>query len=118
MDEDSDVPRAGGVAGRRAVGSAPRFRRRRLRPLAVAGTAAVGFVIAVAVLARSPSPEARLPRNYRLAGLIERQQRETADLRRQVQALRRQVQALSTAAVGRQQGATERRADLDAALLA
>jgi uncharacterized protein YlxW (UPF0749 family) len=90
---------------------------RRPRPLAVIGTAAVGFVLAVAILARSPSPEARLPRNYRLAGLIERQQQETAELRRQVQDLRKRVQDLTDASVGRQQGATQRRADLDAALL-
>jgi uncharacterized protein YlxW (UPF0749 family) len=93
------------------------LRRLGRRPLAVLGTAAVGFVLAVTLLARSPNPESRLPRNYRLAGLIERQQRETAELRREVQALRRRVQDLSRQGVARGNDAAQRRADLDAALL-
>lgn len=91
---------------------------RRPRPLALVGTALVGFVLAVAVLTRSPSPETRLPRNYRLAGLIERQQQDAAALRRQVADLRRQVQALTRASVDRQNDAAQRRAQLDDALLA
>ena len=91
---------------------------RRPRPLAILGTGMVGFVLAVTVLARSPNPESRLPRNYRLAGLIERQQRDAADLRRQVADLRRQVQALARASVDRQNDSAQRHAVLDDALLA
>ena len=41
------------------------------------------------------SPEARLPRQYRLAALIERQQRSAAELRTEVERLRDEVEAAS-----------------------
>jgi uncharacterized protein YlxW (UPF0749 family) len=94
-----------------------RLRPRRLRPLVVLGAAGVGFVLAVSLQARPADPEARLPRNYRLAGLIERQQRDTVALRREVGDLRRRLQRLSTEGADRQLDASERKTDLDAALL-
>nr|MBA3653695.1 DUF881 domain-containing protein [Actinomycetota bacterium] len=96
----------------------PHRRRRRVRPLVAVGAAAVGFVLALTIQARPPSTEARLPRNYQLAALIERRQRDTVALRRDVQALRRRVGALSTAAPERQVDASQRKAALDSALLA
>jgi len=42
-----------------------------------------------------PSPEGRLPRQYRLAALIERQQDTAAKLRREIESLRADVQAAS-----------------------
>jgi uncharacterized protein YlxW (UPF0749 family) len=84
----------------------------------VIGAAGVGFVLAVTLQARPPDPETRLPRNYRLAGLIERQQRDTVALRREVADLRRRVQQVSTEGAGRQQDASQRKTQLDSALLA
>ena len=95
----------------------PRFRRRRFRPLALLGAAGVGFLLTLTLQARSPSPEARLPRNYRLAGLIERQEDDAATLRREVDGLRRRVRRLATEGAGRQADAAQRKAALDGALL-
>lgn len=50
-----------------------------------------------AIRSQPPSPEARLPRQYRLAALIQRQQRTAAELRDQVDALRKDV---ATASLG------------------
>jgi uncharacterized protein YlxW (UPF0749 family) len=81
------------------------------------GTALVGFVIAASALTRAPSAENRLPRNYRLAGLIERQQTNTVALRREVADLRQRVRVLATEGAGLRNDAAQRKADLDRALL-
>src|SRR5439155_24363626 len=73
--------------------------------------------LVLVVIARSPNPESRLPRNYRLAGLIERQQREAAALRIEVDGLRTRVQDLTTAGADRLNDAALRKAALDNALL-
>jgi uncharacterized protein YlxW (UPF0749 family) len=93
------------------------FRALRWRPLVAIGCGAVGFVLAVTFQARPANPESRLPRNYRLAALIERQQRDTRELRREVETLRARVRGLVTAGAGLEQAAAERKATLDAALL-
>ncbi len=50
-----------------------------------------------AVRSHPPSPEARLPRQYRLAALIQRQQKTAAELRTEVEQLRKE---LATASLG------------------
>ncbi|MDQ1375043.1 MAG: hypothetical protein QOJ09_2381 [Actinomycetota bacterium] len=77
----------------------------------------LGFLAAVALRARPPSPEARLPGRYRLAALIERQQTSATRLRHEVDDLRRQVDALVAEAGSRQAGATARTGRLDRATL-
>jgi uncharacterized protein YlxW (UPF0749 family) len=52
---------------------------------------AIGFLAMTAARSHPPSPEARLPRQYRLAALIERQQRDAAKLRTEVEKLRGEV---------------------------
>jgi uncharacterized protein YlxW (UPF0749 family) len=65
-----------------------------------------GFLAIVAVRTRPADPEGRLPRQYRLAALIESQQRSAAGLRTQVAKLRAQVAALEEEQAGREQGQT------------
>jgi uncharacterized protein YlxW (UPF0749 family) len=77
----------------------------------------LGFLVAVVVRSRPASPESRLPESYRLAGLIERQQRNTERLKAEVEDLRRRVDSLAEAAVSRQEGSAEMRARLDEASL-
>ena len=71
--------------------------RKRFRPLVVIACALIGFLAATAARSHPASPEARLPRQYRLAALIERQQRSAAELRREVERLRGEV---ATASLG------------------
>jgi uncharacterized protein YlxW (UPF0749 family) len=74
----------------------------------------LGFIAVIAVRARPADPEGRLPRQYRLAALIERQQSSTAKLRDEVKLLRRDVARLRADAAGRQTGAAAREDDLKA----
>ena len=78
----------------------------------VFGTAAVAFVVVVAATMVPPDPEVRLPRQYRLAGLIERQQAGAEQLRAEVADLRARVELLSSSAAARQQAS----ADIEEAL--
>jgi uncharacterized protein YlxW (UPF0749 family) len=64
---------------------------------------AIGFVAIVAVRSRPASPQARLPRRYQLAALIEQQRRQTESLQREVKDLRRQVDELRTSSNSRRQ---------------
>jgi uncharacterized protein YlxW (UPF0749 family) len=57
--------------------------------------AVIGFLAMTAARSHPASPEARLPRQYRLAALIERQQKSAAQLRSEVQRLRSDVAAAS-----------------------
>lgn len=76
------------------------------------GTAAVAFVVVVAATMAPPDPEVRLPRQYRLAGLIERQQAGAEQLRAEVADLRARVELLGSSAAARQQAS----ADIEEAL--
>jgi uncharacterized protein YlxW (UPF0749 family) len=78
----------------------------RSRLLLAVSCALFGFLAILAVRSRPADPEGRLPRQYRLAALIERQQQSTAELRAEVARLRSQVAALQQEAAGRQQGAS------------
>jgi uncharacterized protein YlxW (UPF0749 family) len=69
--------------------------RFRFRPLVAVACAAIGFLAMTAARSHPASPEARLPRQYRLAALIERQQKTAAELRNQVAQLRSDVAAAS-----------------------
>jgi uncharacterized protein YlxW (UPF0749 family) len=90
---------------------------RRSGLLFAAGCVMLGFLAAVALRARPPSPEARLPGRYRLAALIERQQTTTAGLRREVDQLRARVDRLVEETGSQEAGAKTRRAGLDKATL-
>lgn len=72
-----------------------------------AGTGGVAFVIVLAATMTPPDPEVRLPRQYRLAGLIERRAATTEELRTEVAALRAEVEELSSAAAARQTASDE-----------
>src|SRR5438270_6558371 len=71
---------------------------RRRRTLAVMACVVMGFVVVLAVRSRPASPQTRLPRQYQLAALIERERNTTADLQSQVQDLRARVDQLRAAA--------------------
>ena len=72
-----------------------------------AGTAAVAFVVVVAATLAPPDPEVRLPRQYRLAGLIERQQATAEQLRMEVADLRARAERLGSSAAAREQASAE-----------
>jgi uncharacterized protein YlxW (UPF0749 family) len=91
---------------------------RRSRLLLGLTLAGVGFLVAVALQARPADPEARVPERYRLAALIEREQRDTASLRRQVDELRADVDALVSAEGSREAGLAARERQLSQANLA
>jgi uncharacterized protein YlxW (UPF0749 family) len=80
---------------------------------AVVAFTVMAFLAVLAFRAHPPSPESRLPRRYRLADLIQRQQSAAADLRVQVAALRKQVDAQRTAAAQRSGGAKATQRQLD-----
>ena len=69
--------------------------------------AVIGFLVMTAARSQPPSPEARLPRQYRLAALIERQQRTAVQLREDVERLRAEV---AKASVGADKAAAAQRA--------
>lgn len=72
-----------------------------------AGCVLVGFVLVLALRARPADPEARLPEQYRLAGLIDREQASNRELRREVDELRRRLDAIRRQAASRASGAAE-----------
>lgn len=90
---------------------------RRAGPLLLAACVVLGFLAAVVVRSRPADPESRLPDAYRLAGLIERQQRNTTRLKSEVEDLRRRVDALAKEGASRQQGSTALRSELERASL-
>ena len=65
--------------------------RFRFRPLVAVACVAIGFLAMTAARSHPASPEARLPRQYRLAALIERQQRTALQLRTEAERLRGDV---------------------------
>lgn len=72
----------------------------------------LGFLVATVARSRPADPESRLPEAYRLAALIERQQRNTVALRSQVEQLRRDVDRLVRAGASREEGAGARETQL------
>ncbi|MEY2397181.1 MAG: hypothetical protein QOJ00_355 [Actinomycetota bacterium] len=78
-----------------------------MRPLVAIACVAIGFLAMTAVRSHPASPEARLPRQYRLAALIERQQRSAKQLRAEAERLRGQV---ADASLGPDSGASTDRA--------
>ena len=88
---------------------------RRFRPLLFVACVLLGFLAVLASRAAPADPSTRLPGRYRLAGLIESEERRTVALRREVSDLRRQVDALVTAGGTRVEGAAAREAALDEA---
>lgn len=85
----------------------------RSRLLFALACALLGFLAVVAVNARPADPESRLPRQYRLAALIERQERSAASLRDEVESLRARVNALRTERAGRREGTSATEQQLD-----
>ena len=71
------------------------------------GSAAVAFVVVVAGTLTPPNAEVRLPRQFRLAGLIERQQATAEQLREEVADLRAEVERLGSTAAAREQASAE-----------
>ena len=80
---------------------------RRLRPALIAGFALLGFLAVVAVRSQPADPDARLPRKFRLVGLIHREQAQAVALRRETDRLRSQLGAIRGAAAARQVGAAD-----------
>jgi uncharacterized protein YlxW (UPF0749 family) len=62
----------------------------------------VGFLAALTALGRPSVPVGRLPRQFVLAGLIDRQQQTAAGLRNQIDVLRRQINAIQADEARRQ----------------
>jgi uncharacterized protein YlxW (UPF0749 family) len=71
----------------------------------VVALTAMAFLAVLAFRTHPADPESRLPRRYRLADLIQRQQQVTAGLRRQVAELRAEVDTQRDAAAARSGGA-------------
>lgn len=85
---------------------------RRSGLLLASGCALLGFLAATVVGTRPADPAARLSREYRLADLIERQQRSTTVLRRQVSSLRGQVEQIRTRRAGGEAASAAREREL------
>jgi uncharacterized protein YlxW (UPF0749 family) len=82
----------------------------------------IGFLAVVTLRGRPSVPVGRLPRQFVLAGLIDRQQQTAAGLRNQVEVLRRQIDAIQADEASRQsslagQQQLLRQADLQAGLV-
>lgn len=68
------------------------------------GAGVMGFLLVVALRAQPADPESRLPERFRLVGLIQREERTTAALRREAEALRADIERARRAATGRRSG--------------
>lgn len=68
------------------------------------GAGLMGFLLVVALRAQPADPESRLPERFRLVGLIHREERTTAALRRDTEALRAGVARARREAAGRRTG--------------
>ena len=83
------------------------------RPLVAVAAAVIAFIGVLVTRAEPVDPESRLPRRYRLADLIEAEQRETAALRREVAALRADIETERARSAERLGLTTSRREELD-----
>ena len=90
----------------------------RTRPALVIGCAGVGFLAAIVALGRPAVPPDRLPRQFVLANLIDKQQQQDAVLRRQLEQLRRQIDGLRSSAPGQNGDTAAAEAQLRSAGLA
>jgi uncharacterized protein YlxW (UPF0749 family) len=77
---------------------------RRGRPALVIGFVLLGFLVVVAARSQPADPDARLPRRFRLVGLIHRQQRQAVDLRAEADRLRERLAAIRREASATQAG--------------
>jgi uncharacterized protein YlxW (UPF0749 family) len=77
------------------------------RPALVVGLALLGFLAVVAARSQPADPDARLPRRFRLVGLIHRQQRQAADLRLETDRLRERLSAIRRDASTRHAGTAD-----------
>jgi uncharacterized protein YlxW (UPF0749 family) len=91
---------------------------RRSRLLLAVAFFVLGFLAIVAIRGRSGVPANRLPRQFQLAGLIQREQKTATDLRNQVAQLRKEVDDLRKSSAGQQSGATAIEQQVSAARLA
>ena len=73
----------------------------------VVGCLLFAFLLVTAARSRPADPESRLPRQFRLAGLIQRQQRSTAALRSEVDESRARLERTRRAVAGQRAGAEE-----------
>jgi uncharacterized protein YlxW (UPF0749 family) len=80
---------------------------RRARPAVIVGFALVGFLAVVAVRSQPADPDARLPRRFRLVGLIQRQQAQATDLRGEADRLRDRLAAIRRDAATRHSGSAD-----------
>jgi uncharacterized protein YlxW (UPF0749 family) len=80
---------------------------RRARPAVAVGFALLGFLAVIAARSQPADPDARLPRRFRLVGLIERQQAQASDLRTETDRLRERLAAIRRDAATRQSGSAD-----------
>lgn len=84
----------------------------RSRLLLALAFALLGFLAVVAIGARPADPESRLPRQFQLADLIEREERSAEALRDEVESLRARVNSLRGDRASRQEGVSDRERQL------
>ena len=72
------------------------------RPALIGVGVVLGFVGVLATQLQPPDPESRLPEQYRLSALIQRQQSENQEQQQEVEQLRKELEELRTAALGQQ----------------
>ena len=87
---------------------------RRARPAVIVGFALLGFLAVVAVRSQPADPDARLPRRFRLVGLIQRQQAQAVDLRAEADRLRDRLAAIRRDAATRHSGSADAERELNA----
>ena len=81
--------------------------RGKARPALAVAMALLGFLAVVAVRAKPADPEARLPRRFRLVGLIHRQQGQTVALRHEADRLRAVLADIRSQAATRHAGSAD-----------
>jgi uncharacterized protein YlxW (UPF0749 family) len=80
---------------------------RRARPALVLGFVLLGFLAVVAARSQPADPDARLPRQFRLVGLIHRQEAQAGDLRVEADRLRDRLAAIRRDAATRHAGSAD-----------
>ncbi len=80
---------------------------RRARPAVIVGFGLLGFLAVVAIRSQPADPDARLPRRFRLVGLIHREQAQAVDLRAEADRLRDRLTAIRRDAATRHSGSAD-----------